>query len=363
MLSKKRVTLPKLLSFVLSLTTDTTGDNNALEFVFNNQVKSNDEFKFNCLKVGESKNINDFPEKLKTIFDPFIKEFIRYGSRSSFETLEDNNLSLYYSISSCIIKDFRILPSTEQLTFMNKLREKIIIFLTNEETFKNCDYEKLGWVKKDIINSFVQYKTNKPVLKVIADYLNINIFILNIIEDKIYVVSENDSYDMFRSSIFLAFNEDVFEPLLYLDNLALDYLTAPVKKLVTVDKNLLLIMNTSMTNDTQINFNLKISNLDNQVKKQLETDKKHEEHKNSSDNNDTVENEFGEVIVEDSEEPDAKLIFHISPKMKKDELQQIAKKLGIDIEKDGAKKKIPKTNNELINEINTKLKKTKKNDF
>lgn len=349
MLSKKRVTLPKLLSYILSLTTDTVNDNNVLETVFNHQTKSNDEFKFNCLKVGESKNINDFPDKLKTIFDPFIKEFIRHGSRTTFDN--DANLSLYYSILVCIIKDFRTVSVADQLILINKLREKIILFLTNEDTFKNYDYEKLGWIKKDIINSFVQYKTNKLVLKVIADYLNINMFILNIIEDKIYVISENDSYDMFRRSIFLVFNEDNFEPLLYLDNAILDYFSAPIKKLVTVDKNLLLIMNTSMANEQQINFNIKLSNLDQYIKKVPESDK-------NSDNIDTVENEYGEVIVEDSEEPEAKLVFHISSKMKKDELQQIAKKLNIDIEKDGAKKKIPKTNNELITEINTKLKTT-----
>jgi len=355
MLSKKRVTLPKLLSYVLSLTTDTIVDNNVLESVFNNQTKSNDEFKFNCLKFGESKNINDFPEKLKTIFDPFIKDFRRHGSKINFDN--DVNLSLYYSISACIIKDFKTLSSADQLIYINKLREKIIVFLTIEETFKKYDYEKLGWVKKDIINSFVQYKTNKLVLKVIADYLNINIFILNIIEDKIYIVSENDSYDMFRPNIFVAFNEDIFEPLLYLDNTILDHSTPPVKKLITVDRNLLLIMNTNMTNDTQINFNLKLSNLDKHFKKHSDSDKKVEEPKNS-DNNDTIENEYGEVTVEDSEEPETKLVFHISPKMKKDELQQIAKKLSIDIEKNGAKKKIPKTNSELINEINAKLKTT-----
>jgi len=355
MLSKKRVTLPKLLSYVLSLTTDTNSDNNTLESVFNHQTKSNDEFKFNCLKVGESKNINDFPEKLKTIFDPFIKDFIRYGSRTIFEN--DINLSLYYCVLTCLIKEFKTYSPTDQFTFINKLREKIIVFLTSEETFKNYDYEKLGWIKKDVINSFVQFKTNKLVLKVMADYLNINIFILNIIEDKIYVISENDSYDMFRSSIFLAFNEDIFEPLLYLDNTVLDHLTPPIKKLVTVDKNLLLIMNTNMSNDTQINFNLKLSNVDRYTKKLPDIENKLEEHKNS-DHNDSVENEYGEVVIEDSEEPDAKLMFHISPKMKKDELQKIAKRLGIDVEKDGTKKKIPKTNNELINEINEKLKTT-----
>lgn len=355
MLSKKRVTLPKLLSYVLSLTTDTITDNNVLDSVFNNQTTSNDEFKFNCLKFGESKNINDFPIKLKTVFDPFIKDFIRHGSKTKFDN--DDNLSLYYSVLACIIKDFKTLSSTDQLISINKLRDKIIVFLTVDETFKNYDYEKLGWIKKDIINSFVQYKTNKLVLKVIADYLNINIFILNIIEDKIYVVSENDSCDMFRQSIFLVFNNDIFEPLLYLDNTVLEYSTPPVKKLVTVDKNLLLILNTNMASDAQVNFNLTLSNLDKHIKKQSELDKKIEDQKNS-DNNDIVENEYGEVTVEDSEELEAKLIFHISPKMKKDELQQIAKKLNIDIEKNGAKKKIPKTNSELITEINAKLKTT-----
>lgn len=364
MLSKKRVTLPKLISYILSFTTDTTDNDNILENVFSNQMKSNDEFKFNCLNVGESKNINDFPEKLKTIFDPFIKDFIRHGSKTTFDN--DVNLSLFYSVLSCVVSDFRTFSTSDQLNFINKLREKIIIFLTNEETFKNYDYEKQGWVKKDIINSFVLFKTNKLVLKVLADYLNINIFVLNILEDKIYVVSENDSYDMFRSSIFLAFNTDTFEPLIYLNNTTLDYTSAPVKKLINVDKNLLILMNTNMTNDAHINFNLKVSNLERYItkasdKKEIVNKEIQSETKNTNiEMTEGIDNEYGEVMVEESEEPEkteTKLEFHISPKMKKDELQDIAKKLGIAIEKDGAKKKIPKTNNELINEIKNKLKK------
>jgi hypothetical protein len=42
--------------------------------------------------------------------------------------------------------------------------------------------------------------------------------------------------------------------------------------------------------------------------------------------------------------------------MKLEELQDIAKKLNIDLEKNGIKKKLSKTKNELINEINEKSK-------
>lgn len=364
MLSKKRVTLPALIKYVLSITTEPTNNTDSLESVFNNksnnhvnnQVKSNDEFKFNCLKFGESKNINDFPEKLKNIFDPFIKDFIRYGSRVKFDESEAN-LSLYYSIAMHVVKNFKTLSSKDQLNYIHKLRDKIIIFLSNEETFKQLEYDKMGWNKKDIINSFVTFTTNSIVLKVIADYLNINIFLLNIMEDKIYVVSENESYDMFRSNIFITFYENTFEPTIYLDNLTLDYNTIPIKKIITVDKNFLLLWNTNFNNKTQINFSIKLSNITKYIKKIPEN--KVEPVKISDDNVDVVENEYGEVTVEDSEveeAPETKLVFHISPKMKKDELQQIAQKLGLDIEKNGAKKKVPKTNGELIAEINAKLK-------
>ena len=417
MLSKKRITLPKLISYVLSFTVD-NANNDILDAVFPGQIKSNDEFQFTCLKFGESKNINDFPEKLKNIFDPYIKDLIRYGARKTFET--DINLSLYYSVLAQLIKNYEKFPLKDQLNYITKLRDKLIIHISSEDIMQEQEYDKLGWNKKDITNSLIQFKSNKLVMKLIADYFNINIFVLNIVEDKIYVVSENDYYDMFRSNIFVVFNIDTFEPLVYSESNVLEYNSGLIKKLITVDKNLIILMDMNLNNHQQFQFNIKLSNInkcakliENENENKNNDDKKSKENNEHKDNEDKkskendfgslkehtkehdsdkidVENEYGEILpeesdanayikdIERSETMDTKgtkasktksnikinnntqLVFKISPKMKLDELQTIAKKLNILIEKENnqtsGKKKLIKTKGELIDEINSVLK-------
>ena len=378
MLTKKLVTLPKLISYVLSFTTD-NANKDILENVFPTQIKSNDEFHFHCLKYGESKNINDFPVKLKSIFDPYIKDLTRHGSKKTFEN--DINLSLYFSILSHLIKNYNKLPTKDQLNYITKLRDKLIIYISGIDVFQEQEYDKLGWVKKDIMNSLVQFKTNKLVMKVIADYLSLNIFILNVVEDRIYVVSENDYYDMFRSNIFLVFNEDIFEPLIYSDSSVLDYSAGPIKKLITVDKNVIILMDANLSEHTPIQFNLKLSNINKYSKliKEVPVDKADEPDEvevvvvavTGKTSDPSIENEYEEVIPEesdanayikdveggsDSKTENPQLVFKISSKMKLDELQVIAKKLNIVLEKDKGKKKLPKTKGDLIDDINKVLK-------
>ena len=397
MLSKKRITLPKLISYVLSFTADNV-NKDILDTVFPGQIKSNDEFQFSCLKFGESKNINDFPEKLKNIFDPFIKDLIRYGSRKLFES--DTNLSLYYSILAQLIKNYEKFPLKDQLNYITKLRDKLIIYISNDDIMRDQEYDKLGWNKKDITNSLIQFKSNKLVMKLIADYFNINIFVLNIVEDKIYVISENDYYDIFRSNIFVVFNIDTFEPLIYSDSNVLEYNSGPIKKLFTVDKNFIILMDTNLTTHQPLQFNIKLSNV-NKYSKIIPIETKEtppeetityikDEDKKPDENNKPntkidIENEYEEVIPEESDanayikdieqsESEVKLnmkkpinkndttqlVFKISPKMKLDELQKIATKLNILLEKDNTqpngKKKLVKTKGELIDEINSVLK-------
>lgn len=389
MLSKTRVALPRLISYILSFSTEET-NNDVINQMFPSQVKSSDDFHFSCLKFGESRNINDFPEKLKSIFDPFLKDFVRHSSKKNFEN--DNNLSLYFSILYLLVNNFNKMPSRDQLNYITKVRDKLIIYISNNENMTQQCYDTMGWTKKDVMNSLIQFKTNKIITKLLADYFCINIFILNIIEDKIYVASDNDSYDIFRPNILLVFNNDIFEPLIYSDSHLIDYSSGPIKKLITVDKNFLILLDANMKEHKSPPFSINLSNIQKYIKPKEENMEKCDTappeikklvdlpikdipkpdsiKESPKDGSDGVENEYGEVIpdesdanayIKDLEENNnstiiaSQLVFKISSKMKLDEIQTIAKKLNIVLEKAGSKK--VKTKNELMDEINVILKK------
>ena len=387
MLAQKRVDLTKLISYVLSFA-EKTVDAAVLESIFPDQVKSNDEFTFNSLDCGETSTISNFPSKLRMIMDPYLKETVRHGIVKKFDN--ESNLSLYFSMLFQLIPNYSKLSQKDQYEYIVKLRDKLIIYVSNNDTIKFHRYkEELGWVKKDIVDSLIKFKTNKIILKLMADYFYINIFLFNVVEDKIYVVSDNNSYDMFRRSIMLVINEATFEPLVYSSTPVLEYISGPIKKMVTVDKKLLIILDTNLKDTVPAHFTIRLSDILKYLKKEEDEEQEQDEKEKEKESEEKKEevnlskpqnklekiedkdNEYEEIVPNESdanayiqdiectekEVPvksiKTKLVFNISAKMKLTELQDVAKKLNIALSKDSKKK----TKTELMDEINAVLKK------
>lgn len=384
MLSKNRITLNKLISYIFSFNGNENNGSD-LEKIFPNSMKSDDEFKFEYLKYGDCKNINDFPLKLKKIFDPFIKDLKRHGVKKTIDN--DMNISLYFSILWQIIPDYNKFDSKEQLSYVTKMRDKLVINISNDDIFKSAGYDTLNWNKKDIINSLVQFKNNKLIIKLIADYLNTNIFILNISEDRIYTISGNGFFDLFRTNLFLIYNDEVFEPLNYNNCYTIKYNTELMKKLINVDSNLITLIDANLNKNENIGFKIKFIDLQpylrmipKTIKEDTCKEKNESDGKDKSDDKEKIdiENEYDEVYPNESdanvfvkdvekhnnedEEEDTlnkvkiDLNIKISNKMKVEEIKQIAEKLNIKLNKKIGTKEKNKTKSELIEEIQKKLK-------
>lgn len=346
MLPQKRVTTVKLISFVLSLSKDNANINIFTEPKNNNVNNTNKKNVFRCLEYGETSAATDLPHKLKTYFDPFVKDFIRHGSKKTYTSEE--NMTFYYCIMRSLIPKFDDFDESTQASYIKTLKEKLIAYVSNTEIFKMNNYEKMQWNKKSVTTSLLHYKVTKLILKLITDYFNINIFILNIVEDKLYVVSNNDHFDMFRYNIFLTLNNDTFESMTYFNESLLSFNNEIAKKIITVHKHLLILYNTDLnTNGDEkhvTEFVIKLDTYDIVVK----------------------ENEYAEITESDSallisdieknpvvkEKAKSGIVFNVSLKMKLDSLQDMAKKLNIDVNKTIGGKSKPKTKNELVDEIN-----------
>lgn len=351
---QKKITLNKLVSYILAI----ADNDNKIECikVVNapagptlpsssfNSTKALINNKFTCLKPNDTHLITDLPPKLKSYFDPFINEITRHGN-PTFELNE--NISLYYCILSSVSEKFQTSTTEIQFNYIKTLREKLILFISNVQTFKMNNYNTLGWTKKDVITYLSQFKTNKIILKLLADYFSINIFVLNIIEDKIFSISDNESYDMFRLNIFLTLNGDTFELLSHNNKKIFDHTTSIVNRIISIYKPIILTFNIDLNNDLTHAFTIKLDNLNKYINNENEYD---EIVPAESDANAYVKD------VETNNLIDAKqvgVVFTVSQKMKLDELQEIAKKFNIAVEKEAKTGKTKqKTKQELIQEIN-----------
>ena len=343
----KKVSLSRLIDYIVSfadISVDNLGNGkeNDNDVIFKSSPTNKNTLKFELLKAGTAKNINDFPEKLKKIFDPFIKECNRCGtthtSTSTSTTKGENeiNLSLYYSILFCLLPEFKKFNEKQQAAYITKLRDKLIIYVSSDDIFKKNNYEELDWSKKDVIKMLTQYKSNKVVIKLMADYFNLNIFILNINEDRLYVMSSNDSYDLFRSTIFLSYYEENFEVIGYQNNFMINNESEPIKKLINVDKKIIILLSSSLKQTNNLTFCVKFDDLTKYLpEKKDDSDQMIMTQEDEAENE--PENDYGEIYPTDIEkkmftnnevaQPSNKIVFKISAKTKLDELQAIAKKI------------------------------------
>ena len=228
---EKRITLYKLISYVQNIVENQESNTEKVYNVTNN--KNIDELKFDRLDLNVKHDLTDFPVKLKEIFDPYQSDMFRYGVIS---LKKDVNLSLYSCILAAIKPEFLKFAEKDQDKIFLDLKKKLVSEYTDKDIFEKKGFLEMGWVKKELKISVMENKNNKMVLTVLADYFNVNILLLNITEDKLYFIYPENKFNVYKPSVFLSYNNDYFELVLYKDNFIWNYKFDPLKKLLNVEK-------------------------------------------------------------------------------------------------------------------------------
>lgn len=203
----KKLLVTELIDYVLKIASkDNINDNTPML-----QPSIIDDKKFNKAPYKESRSVSEFPPTLKTIFDPFITLIERRGV---FDNNDIKNTSLYYSILFCIFNKFEEIDEITQLDYIDKFQTKLIRDLHMYDLFDKYNYHSIGWKKQSLITSLREYKNNKMVIRYLADYLFINIFILDVNNDSIYAVCTDSILDIYKITIFIVYNDGIYEPIM-----------------------------------------------------------------------------------------------------------------------------------------------------
>lgn len=379
----KRITLNKLLSYVSSISTSSDSKDSSVD-TYKISAFKNDlaESIFKLLSFGETNTLGDLPKKLKSIFDPFITDMKRIGIMKQ----KSSNISLLYSLLFCIKSDFADLSDDDKFICIEQLNNKLLSDLHSKKLFELYGYNKLGWTSKELYESILNYKNNVLNLRFLSDYLNVNIFMFNINEDKIYCIYPEEKYNLYKPSIFLSFFDGIFEPIVYKSEKIWKYDFDPLRKLIAVDKKYIGIFDVNFTKDkdsSQLIFSTGPEDLLKYLPKKLEKDNKDiKQHDNQDNEYDEVyaKNPSTEIYINDPEDSDIEVetakndqdifctksdtdttsiqIHTINPKMNIAELQKLAKELDISINKGMFKNGNPKlkTRAELYSELLSKIK-------
>lgn len=319
----KRITLNRLLSYIVGLYPQKEeSDKIEVSYDLNKTKNTLEKSYYRVLNSKTSgKTIADISKRLRRVFDPFISDI----TRTAVDTdIRDINFTLLESVMYCLNLDMTPID----------FRNKMIASLYQEDLFAKYSYADLKWKKKQLIDTIKECKNNLIFLRFLTDYLGINIFFLNVNEDKLYSVYPEENFNIFKPSVFLSYFDEIFEPLSYKFNKLWMYYHDPMKKLTNVDKKIINTPSVDFDNPDKT-FQLGAEDLDRYLNKEEEL----EEEENSYDEvypdeeQDTVETETEidkcDVVTTDQSVFCKRLNSKDLQKMKLLELQTLAKKYKI----------------------------------
>lgn len=180
-----------------------------------NTLKTNTIESITKLQFQDLKKINYLPENLANIFGINLDNFHKYLHAGVLQYISHSdgkkiNVSLYSSILVCLKHTFLSQQQQNQELFITKLLNRLKTESIGTK-FKFFEYDKLGWNKENLKMSIINGNINPHVIKFVSDYLCINIFILDIQQDKVYF--PGDEYISHRKHIFLLkYPDNTYEP-------------------------------------------------------------------------------------------------------------------------------------------------------
>lgn len=371
----KRVTLNNLISYAITCNeyadSDTYNqDNSSLDNDNNNDdeydltVNNNMEKNvFKQLISGESNSITDLPKNLKAMFDPFIKDVIRQGILNKHVS---NDTSLLFSILYCTCDTFLEFSGYKQSQTVKNFNKRLFSGVFGKsKLFEKFEYKEKGWTKKELKNALTSYKNNKMVLQVLSDYFNINIFLLNVSEDKLYAIYSEEQFNMFKMNVFISHNDGVFEPLCYDDKKLWRYDDEPLKKLINVEKQKINVMDVSFSSEERL-FQAGSEDLNKYLNlEEKEDDEKGDDDKDVKEGEDSdksdEDNDYDELFSENKESSQHDDIYIDDPEETEIDIESVKHTKDIFCTQDDVKskkqklKKAPKKDYSDLEGLNTRM--------
>jgi hypothetical protein len=273
---QKKISTEDLINFIkLNILSSKTSKNEDTEY----DIKLNDKTQnllesdsledIIPLQLNMTKDINNLPQYIDGILNKFYKNVSRIGVLKYNE--EKTLISLYTSILTCIKDDFRILNLNLQQNYVKQLNFNLVSFVNNK--FNDFKYKNFKWNKIDMIDKIKKYIVQKTTLKILSDYLHLNIFIVDIKNDKILIV---DTFSTFKKCVILfLINGLNFEPIMYKESFCFDPTTDIIQYFIKIKDDIETLISSTddddldkyITADREIKLTLREKNILNLLKK------------------------------------------------------------------------------------------------
>lgn len=142
-------------------------------------------------------DVIDFPDFLSSKID--LNSYYIYGVNKS--------RSLYESVLYIIDSNFKLEEDTKKIMCVDDLKN--LLLEDYENIYKKNSYSKLGFKKADIRSCLETNTFSDAVLNLICDYFKINIFLINLENETVKLVSNTDKENI----ITILYHDKVYLPI------------------------------------------------------------------------------------------------------------------------------------------------------
>jgi hypothetical protein len=177
---------------------------------------------------GKKTKLENLSPNLGSIFDQF--NFCRIGVISHVNVPLNVDVSYVSSILMLLDSNFKNMEESEQIEFTQTCIKKF--HKESKQNFSKFGYDQLGWVAKDFINNVKNFKMGKDIMRYVADFLAINIFVLDNETDSLIYIGTK-TFCRYKKNVFLLkIKNDKFEPIFSDDMFCMNYCSPIIKKLL-----------------------------------------------------------------------------------------------------------------------------------
>ena len=183
-------------------------------------------------RIGSSAPLENLPQNLDHIFGPY--DLKRVAVISDVKCPANQDVSFASALLVGAIDNYDSYKTKDKIDITEKFIRKCV--KDSQIAFKKNRYNQLGWTAKDLRKTVSGFSMNRELLRYLTDTMYVNIFILDIEEDRLSFVG-SDPYIRYKKNIFLLkFRDDHFEVLCEekgrTRKYAFEYTSGIVKKLM-----------------------------------------------------------------------------------------------------------------------------------
>ena len=214
----KKISMDDLLLFIkknlLTIKVDNINNNNIVDdndININNNIVEREHVDI-IIKPSQQNSVQDItilPDFLDGIFNKFYANLSRTGVLKYNENQQ--NISLYTSVLSCIKDNFKVQTLSTQYNYVKQLNTNLVSFVNNK--FVDFKYKNYKWNKSEVVEQLKKFSPTKTVMKLLSDHLHLNIFMIDVDNDKLFIVDEISPYK--KSIILILIDGGFFEPVSY----------------------------------------------------------------------------------------------------------------------------------------------------